>query len=463
MMTIEEIKDRVKSGDFSFLVGLVEDDRLEAKSAGYDISTEPGKLELTKDVSSFANKNGGLIVIGAHTNNDPTSSSRRIDSITPFGLSKIDPIDYFNILGDWIYPKLEGIEIEWKPSKDDDANGLFYIFIPHQAESLRPFLIKKDIDPTTNQKRKEIIFGYAERLSHSSKPFNIETLHAMMRFGRENQWKQNVEDRIALLESRLTPQPDETERKKNIEQILHLRMDEGIDAVNLRFIPYYSIATAPVESAEVETFLSLTNDSISKVLENPRSLRYAGWDMGTGDRARLIGGELRRVKSDQYKLLDLYKDGTLILVCTADESLLGWGNTFGKGRINPLAFIEITYMYFDLYSEVIKRFSSPVNSLQVIVKFGNLISDDTKVTLAPHSVGSWSQKDKFYQHPAPENGFSFSYKSDISGYDVATIAYQIVRGVYAWFGIEEDKIPYVTSERTGISVDKLMNPKLEDK
>ena len=34
----------------------------------------------------------------------------------------------------------------------------------------------------------------------------------------------------------------------------------------------------------------------------------------------------------------------------------------------------------------------------------------------------------------------------VPDYDVAAIAYDIVKEVYLWFGLEEDKIPYVKIE-----------------
>jgi len=371
-------------------------------------------------------------------------------------------MDYQNILDDWIYPKLNGIRIAWTPSKDDHTKGLVHIFIPNQPGTLRPFLIKKDIDPTTNQKRKEILFGYAERLSHSSKPATIETLHTMLRLGRENQRFQNLEGRVAIIETLLSQRSEETERKKNLELIVSKRIDQAVDAANLRSIPHYSITTTPMESTEVESLLSSTDDSITRLLENPPKLRYAGWAMETEDRARLVGGELRRVKVEQYKLLDLYRDGTLVFVCTADESLLGWGNTFGRGRINPLALIEITYMYFDFYSKVINRFASPVRSLQVEVRLENLLSKETKFSLAPHGVGAMSQRIPHYLHAAPETRFSFRRKLDLDTFDAAKAAYQVIREIYAWFGIEEDRIPYLTRERNAVSVDRLKDPKSED-
>jgi hypothetical protein len=264
------------------------------------------------------------------------------------------------------------------------------------------------------------------------------------------------------METLLARQPEETERKKNLDVIISNRSDLGVEAVNLRAMPYYSITTAPVEQTEVESLLSSTDESISKLLESPPQFRYAGWGMETEDTARIVRGELRRVKVDQYKLLDLYRDGTLVFVCTATETLLGWGHNFGRGRINPLALVEITYSYFDLFSRIISRLSPPAHTLQVVAKLDNLFPDNIQFTLAPNGVGAMSQRMPHYRHVAPESQFSFRFTFEIDTFDAPKAAFQIVREIYAWFGIEQDKIPYLTSERNAVSLDKLRDPKSQD-
>jgi predicted HTH transcriptional regulator len=161
-MNFIELKQKLASSEFDILIGLVEDEHFDAKSGKYDLSSDGGRLELAKDVSSFANRSGGIIVIGAKTTDDPSFYGRRIESISVFPFSLINPPDYHNVIKDWMYPRPDNTEIEWVPSKNESDKGLVYIFIPDQPQNLRPFLIKKDIDPTTNRKRKEILFGYVE-------------------------------------------------------------------------------------------------------------------------------------------------------------------------------------------------------------------------------------------------------------------------------------------------------------
>ncbi|MBI5475076.1 MAG: hypothetical protein HY961_22255 [Ignavibacteriae bacterium] len=455
MMNFIDLRSRLASGEFDFLIGLVEDEHFDAKSGKYDLIGESGKLELAKDVSSFANRSGGIIVIGAKTTDDPAFYGRRIDSVSLFPFNLINPTDYHNIIKDWIYPRPENVDVDWIPSKDESDKGLVYIFVPDQPENLRPFLLKKDVDPSTNRRRKEILFGYAERVSHSSDPVTVEAFHLMVRHGRENRWKEDIGSRLAAIEARLSESPEEKERKKNLEQIVLPRVGRSVEAAGLKEHRTYSLVVSPVDSTEVESILSSTPDSIASLLEQPPPLRYAGWGMETGDRAKLIGGEIRRVKADEYKVLDLYRDGTLVFACRADEALLGWGNRFGKTRINPVALIETTYMFFKFYELVLARLEPVINEARVWVLFHNLHSGGEITSLAPHGVDSTSQITDFYKRDAPENDYVGRVRIEIQNFDASRTAVLILREIYGWFGIESDKIPYLTTDKAAIDVERI--------
>jgi len=458
-MNFGELKNKLASGEFNILVGLVEDEHFDAKSGKYDFTDDQGKLEFAKDVSSFANRSGGIIVIGAKTTEDPAFYGRRVESISTFPFSLINPSDYHNIIKDWIFPRPQNIEIEWVASSNESDKGLVYIFIPDQPENIRPFLIKKDIDPTTNRKRKEILFGYVERVSHTSDPVTVDHLHTMLRLGKENRWKEDIGGRLAAIEAKLSESPEEKERRKNLEQIILSRAKKSIEACGLKNYRTYSLAISPNEQTEVHSLLTSTADSIAKMMEEPPQLRYAGWAMETGDRAKIIAGELRRVKSDEYKILDLYRDGTFIFACRADEALLGWGNTFGKTKLNPIALVEITYMFFSFFELVLKRLDPQVQACQVCIQFLNLHESGLPTSLAPHGVNASAQRFDSYRRNAPESNYLGRISIDVSTFDASLAALSVLREIYGWFGIEEDKIPYLTDDLSRVDVEKLKNPK----
>jgi hypothetical protein len=452
------VKARIDSGDFDFLLGLVEDARVEGKAEGYK-ADDLGRSELAKDVCAFANREGGIIIIGVQTARDDSVQGDRIRSFSPFGPGVVDPIDYFNVLKEWIYPALVDLAIQWRSSKNDLSRGLVYIFVPNQPEQLRPFLIRKDIDPVTGRRRKEMLFGLVERVTGHSISTSIENLHTMIRIGRENRWRENMGNRVAALEARTAPSLDDGTRRQYVEKLVRSRVLEAIKASQMDGKRVYCICTSPQQETEVQTLFSSAPDSIATLLEHPPQLRYGGWGMDTNGRSSMIAGRLRRAKVDGWKILDLYRDGILVFVCTAGESLLGWGPSFGEDKINSLVLIEMTYMYFNFYHEVLQRLSPPVHQLRIDVQLRNLRSEGLVTSLTPDGLESIKHRIEQYRHRAPESNFSTVLLSDQSPFDATKLAYQTIREIYFWFGLDDESIPYVTHGTGNIDVERLRNPR----
>ncbi|MDP2884831.1 MAG: hypothetical protein Q8P51_07415 [Ignavibacteria bacterium] len=458
-MNVHDLRNRLIASDFNILVGVIEDEHFDAKSGKYDLSTDSGALELAKDVSSFANRSGGLIVIGAKTTDDPTFYGRRVHSISPFAFNLVDPIDYHKVIKSWIYPRPSDIDIQWVPSNSDPSKGIVFIFVPKQPESSWPFLLRRDIDPNTNRRRREILYGYVEGVSHSSDPVSVESLHSMIKEGRDNQWKGNISNRLDAIEARLAQPSIVNTRRNDLDHLLPERIKKAVDAAGLNDHRTFSLVISPLDLVQVRSILSSTPDSIAACLENPPRLRSGGWGMDTGDRARIVSGELRRVKSNEYKVLDLYRDATLVFACRADETLLGWGNSFGNTRINPVALVEITYMFFDFYKLVIERVEPPTSDFCVRVQFQNLHNNGEITSLAPHGVAAQTRGFVTHRYLAPESSFATSFDIGSAGYDASTTTVLALREIYAWFGIEADKIPYLNGEQDAVDIEKIKDPR----
>jgi hypothetical protein len=454
-MDHNDAKNAIDSGNYSGLIGCLENETIEAKSEMYT-PDEAGKQELSKDVCSFANRSGGIIIIGAKTQKDSSLRSDKISSLNPLAQDLIDPKAYYNVLKEWVFPKIEDIQVNWVPSPDDDSRGLVYIFIPAQREQMKPFLIKRDIDLLTNRKRKEILFGYIERVSQSSEPMSIENLQGLLRLGRQNFAIEALRSDLGSLQhairdglGKLSPAEDPQVRSKS-------RLQSAIEAAALQNHRSYGIITSASGDTEVLDLFSSNEHSISRLMEHPPSLRYGGWNLETGDQPRIIAGTLRRAKSSEFNALELYRDGTLIYVCRADGALLSWGRSYGGKQINPLALLESTYMYFQFYEEVLKRFKRKVKALNVRVEFGNLHAEGFQTSLAPGPIDSVRQQ--AYRHPAPSDNWFRDLVVDAASFDSAKTTHEVVKEIYLWFGFEIEAIPYSDNENGKVLVTSLTNP-----
>ena len=139
----EQLREMIFSSDFNRLVGEIENEWLECKGQPYQIERESEKRELAKDVSSFANAQGGYILIGVRTKPSATHFGDEVERIRSFHQSLLNTNQYHDVIKDWVYPEIEQITIEWVPTQRDSSKGVVVIHIPEQQESLKPFLITK--------------------------------------------------------------------------------------------------------------------------------------------------------------------------------------------------------------------------------------------------------------------------------------------------------------------------------
>ena len=203
-LTPLELKQLIDNGHFEELKGQIENEFVDAKEGMYKLNNDKNKLELAKDVSSFANGEGGIIIIGAKTEQKSEINIEYINEITPFQDNLINIKTYLDNVNGWIYPPIEDVKIEWKPSSNNNQEGIVYIFIPPQKDIHKPFLFRKHIDEV-GEKTVHIVFNYAERKISNNIPTSIEDLHRKINLGKDNFGKQEIlpESMIHHADSRL--------------------------------------------------------------------------------------------------------------------------------------------------------------------------------------------------------------------------------------------------------------------
>ena len=117
-------------GDFEAFVGEREGLELEFKGEPYQVDQEAEKFELAKDVSALANGGGGVIVIGVRTERKEESPLDEATRIRPFPRELVDTSRYEALIAERVYPPLQGLRVEFKPSADGGERGLVLIEVP---------------------------------------------------------------------------------------------------------------------------------------------------------------------------------------------------------------------------------------------------------------------------------------------------------------------------------------------
>jgi hypothetical protein len=179
---IEELDPRrvaeiIMAGQSRVLVGSYESEGLEVKRAPYrNLPTE--QLELAKDVASFANRSGGLLLVGLKSKTD--SLGDRIISVNECSLVDGSAELYRGTVAKRIYPLIEDLRVVSVPGTDE-KHGVMMIEIPPQAEEKKPFLVHGVV---VGQRVAGAYFSLPTRRGDDTDYLDIQVVHSLLRAGR---------------------------------------------------------------------------------------------------------------------------------------------------------------------------------------------------------------------------------------------------------------------------------------
>lgn len=455
----EEVRAILESGNFHALIEAVEDERLECKVAPYQVEHDHQKQELAKDVSGLANADGGVILIGVRAERDPIHFGDEIREIRSFRQTLVNPQQYQDVLKSWIYPALQQVGVRWFASAGNQERGIVAILIPTQTSARRPFLLTRTIDD--RGKQVEVVFGYAERHRANVDPMSVQELHTLLRDGLRydslNEQYERIEERLNQLlaeRTREAPLP----AGPDLAEMLPARVEQALTESTLHQGPAFILAAVPVQPVEIPTLFERRNAEVVRLLESPPELRDAGFDLTTGAQARIVGGQLRRAVVPEWKLLELWRDGTLIFAAAGDDDFLSWGRRSRGGgplRINQLVLIEATYLFAELSRRVCEHSQPRPTEIEYRLELRSMTVAGTPCGLIPGPLGTFAWESDIRRAPAV--GASFPLRWRQPDIHPGVVAYLLVREVYGWFGIEYDQIPYTEQidGRTVISPEEI--------
>lgn len=444
-LTVEQIKAILDRGNFDELITAVEDDQIECKSAPYQLNEAHQKQELAKDVSGFANANGGVILIGVRTERSPMHFGDEIKEIRPFPRRLVDPNQYQAIIRSWIYPAPQQVDIRWFPSVVDREKGIMAIIIPDQIMTRRPFLIKRTVDD--RGKCVEVVFGYVERQRANVNALKVEEIHALIKDGlRFDQVHQQYEDIQEMLQELIETQRAEGHviSLTNADELLNSRISEALWEVNLMQNPAYILTATPTQPVEIPTLFERRDAEVVRLMENPPELRHSGFDLNTGAPAKIVQGKLRRAVSPGYKILDLWREGTLIFASAGGPDFLCWGRKAKHGeplRINPLVLTESLYLFVELVKKVFEHAQPKPKEITYTLQLRNMSVNGTPCGLIPGPLETLDWKFGTNVYSAPDSRITITGKD--SDPQPGVVSFKLVAELYNWFGLENDKIPYV--------------------
>lgn len=460
-LNIHSLRTQLLDGRLQAVVGLAEGTRLEFKGAPYALSQgEHIHYELAKDVSAFANASGGLLVLGVATALNPDHRGEEASEIRPFTRSLIDTNQYQQILRSWIYPSLEGVEIQWLTDGVDPDRGLACIYVPEQAE--KPYVLIKGFTP--EGKKLGTLIGLYKRVRDVMEELKAPQLQTLLQNGLR--FDQLIQQRFEGLEAQLkqltmppAPVAHAPSTTPSVPDLLASRVNDAIRDVGLAEASTYLLAACPAEPSQLRGLVESSHSDLIRLLEQPPKLRDAGFNLDTGTSTQLLKGQLRRVIADGRQLIELWRDGTAIFITLGDGDFLCWGRPPEPGIrvINSVALIESTFNFAVLLKVAYATATPPPEHIQLHLSLRRLLAGVDRCVLLPMKWSSdpigWTRaKMMNFVHNAPSDDYAVTLTLPWN-LEAGVLAYRLLQEVYLWFGIPHDQIPFTSriGDELGIS------------
>jgi hypothetical protein len=454
----------LKEGDFEQFIGAMESDEFECKAEPYRLEDKRQKFELAKDVSSFANARGGMIVIGLETERDAVLSRDVVTGWRLLDEGSINISQYQDVLNSWLYPRLQTTpEIKWFPFHADQSKGVVSIRITNQPSQWRPFLITKSVEPDGTQSA--TMFGYAERQLDRSQPMGVQQLHLLIRDGIRAELEtirvpggeaptltQVASVPLSGLKTGPVVPPNKEQDGRDgartaqlFEDIGPKRIDDALVTANLDGSPAFVLAAVPDQPTDIPD-LFVRRSNVVKVMENPIKLRYGGFSPDAGSDSRIIGGELRRTLIASHRILELWRDGTLIFAQIGNEDGISWGSKLPDAyKINQLALIETTLQFATLTNHIFPHAQPAPTQIKFWIELRRMVKNSKNAVLSSGIINDFGRGE---QKLAPKQAGSWSVRTP-SSEPAGRTAFRLIAEVYRWFSFDDEDIPYTDESSEG--------------
>lgn len=221
-------------------------------------------------------------------------------------------------------------------------------------------------------------------------------------------------------------------------------------------IPYYVIAGSVAPGNRLKGFYQEGGLSPAHLLDHPTPLRYAGFDVSTGDYARLVGDHWQ-VRNGDRKVIQLYQDGDLLFRMRADEDFLGWGgqNLSMRGWLNPVAVVESHVSFVSLYAALVPHFLRPPDQIRFTLRFENGLIDGARLALTRYYTNGIRRVHAPTLYPIHDPNASAVVESHAALLLARPdrVAYQVLTRFYELFDAGPDLIPFVVEGVTEGTMD----------
>jgi hypothetical protein len=483
----------LESGSFDGLIGVVEDGHVDFKSQPYKLDTEIGKFELAKDVAAFANgRDAGVIVIGvatevptvagADTDTRAGSPFERAATVSPMPRTLLDEKQYRDVIRERCFPVPAGFSVTVYVPTNDPERCLLAVHVPAQADTDRPYLVQRPIEPD-GSKLQGWLVGIPRRSLDDTEQARPGELHELLARGRN--LAARLEE-VAVMVAHRQEQPlvsemagDEevataadgpvADQPADVNPFGLKSLLRRADAATAGFssvpngaggrltAPSLTLFARPRETVGVPSLFRGPEDGVRAALENPPFTREEGWNLRTLDRAEIVNGDHLRLTNGDRKAIELYEDGAFIAIGRFDGFLARdtWspdpeGPKFYK--INSLALIEYIHDFVLAFAALVPFMEpKPTNAAFGVKIIGGTNWPNAKLFLPPYGIGTYGWEMPMQASPPDKDEYEWwtvlPLRDPVA---VQEIALRLVERVYAYFKRQFEEIPYLNEARDAV-------------
>lgn len=438
-LDLASIKDALDSGRFNDLIGEFENEWLECKGQPYDLAREDQKLELAKDITGLANASGGVLLLGYSTKRSDIHGEDQIYEVRAFPEDRFRQSQYESVLTTWIYPPIDGLEIVKFSVSLDPPSIVVCINVPKVVGPNSPVLVAKSMLDTS--RKVETLVGYFVRKQSHVTHYDVKRIQALFRDGLR--YDADIRENFSALHNAIESLRNHANTPVSAisQEEVSGEIQEALTAVQLQGKPSFALSAVPSRALNLAGLFESNSSDLVRLVEFPPEVRSSGFNLGTGERSKIIKGKIRRAIDVGYKIIEVHRNGVVIFANDGGGNGLCWGRPARQQEsflINQIALIEYIYLFCNFSRSVHLSQMQENEKIIIAAEFFNLTMNGNPPRLEP------GHPERFYgfnhEKSAPEGSRKFMCEINMSTSPERS-AFLLLSEIYVWFGIETDKIP----------------------
>jgi hypothetical protein len=462
----EEVLEILRSRRFDSLLGILESEDLEFKRQPYLLDTASQKYLFVEDMVSFANHNGGLIVIGCETTKYPNVEGDFVNRLRPVSKAHCNLESYRSLCNEFIYPLLKGVQWFYIGVEgDNDASGYIAIKIPPAGNADKPHLVNHVVSEG-NDRKTTTHYALTQRTGSRNSSYPVQSVHGLIKLGSASQALQaellSLSQRLEKIEDLLQPANQSgnrslsNNRRRFLEQV-----GKFLEATGLQMRPTLVLGAYPSQNLTVEGLFD-SHSPVGRAFDTAPELRPNGFGFTLDQRSEIVDGVARRIFVKGYKARQLTARGSLLVAVPADEDFLAFFQRRREGQ--PICYrsyilAEVSYLFARYTKNIFGVLSRPPQHLDIMVALRNCFVDG----LAPQLYVARDHQPMHWSFEAPRSVPKMNVLKTVrvpSSISTERLAFEVQAGLYRRLGFGDELVPYATLEAEGriTTEDEILNP-----